>query len=682
MSYHIGVDVGGTFTDLFAIDDRSGAIAVEKTDTTEDAVGGVLAALEASGIPPAEVRSFVFGSTLATNAVVEGKTAPVAFLGTEGFTDTLEIRRLWREHLFGWQWDRPPALVPHDRRYGIRGRIDRLGKEMAPLDRASIDAAIEAMRRRGIDVAAVSLLFSFLDPKHETAVRDRIREVAPEISVVLSHEVNPEIGEYERASTTVIAAAVSPLVNKLMGELERGLDGAGVGAVPQVIKSNGGIMSAASARAKPLEVLRSGPAGGVASLARLAVERDLPNLIGIDIGGTTADVSVITEAKVTYTQKTDIAWDIPIRAGFADVRSVGAGGGSIARLDVAGRLHVGPQSAGSHPGPVCYGRGGTEPTVTDAALVAGLIDPERFLGGRMRIDAAAARRAVDEKIARGLDLPVERAASGIIRLAAARMAQLIGEMTVQVGLDPRDYTLVGFGGAGPLFVAALMQETQADHAIVPRFPAVWSAFGGLFADIVHDYARSYIANFSALEPGAIDEVAGSLAALARQDLERDGANQGDAEFVFAFDVRYSGQSHELTVPVVGGPPFDREVLRRVERDFEDLHERTFAHRRPEEPRQLITVRLNVRLPRRLATPRAAAGAGTADPAAPRHRPVWFHEIEQVAEATVVDRAALAAGAVLEGPAIVEEDQSNTVVPPGLRLSAHASGDLIIERSAP
>jgi len=681
MGFHVGVDVGGTFTDLFAIEDEGGTIVVEKADTSEDAIGGVLAALKTSGISPETIESFVFGSTLATNAVVEGKTEPVAFLGTAGFTDTLEIRRLWREHLFGWRWDRPPALVPHNRRYGIRGRIDWRGREIEALDLSSLDGTVAAIRQGGIRTIAVSLLFSFLNSGHELAVRARIKQIAPDIDVILSHEIDPEIGEYERASTTIIAASVSPLVHRLTGHLEAELTDLGIPVVPQMIKSNGGIMSVASARAKPLEVLRSGPAGGVASLHGLSQERGLPNLIGIDIGGTTADVSVITDGNVTYTQQSNLAWDIPMRASFADVRSVGAGGGSIARVDLANHFHVGPESAGSSPGPVCYGRGGDKPTVTDAALVAGLIDPARFLGGRMHVDSHAAREVIEKKVARPLSIPVERAASGTIHLATVRMAQLINEMTVQVGLDPRDYVLVGFGGAGPLFVASLMQETQARHAIVPRFPAVWSAFGGLFADVVHDYARSHVTDLEGLDLEAINGISEELIALAKVDLARDGAALEAAEFRFSFDVRYSGQSHELVIPVKRGPPFDRESLLRVERDFEDQHERTFAHRRPEEPRQLIALRLTVRLPRHLARPTSGLAATPDGSTEARRRSVWFHESPGPIETRIVDRDELASGTVLEGPVIVEEDQNNTVVPPDLTLTVNDTGDLVIERSA-
>lgn len=679
MSFHVGVDVGGTFTDLFAVEAETGRVIVEKADTTDDTVTGVLEAMNRSGVEPSRIGTFVFGSTIATNALVERKTEPVAYFGTEGFTDVLEVRRLWREHLFGWHWDRPRSLVPADLRFGIPGRIDWRGHEITPLDLAAVDQAVEQVRKRGIRAVAVSLMFSFLNPDHERRVRARLQELAPEIEVTLSHEVNPEIKEYERASTTVVAAGLSPIASRLLSELEERLTDAGMEAVPQVIKSNGGIMSAAAARTKPLELARSGPAGGVASAVRLARELDLPNLITVDIGGTTADVAVVTGGETTYTQTSYLAWDIPIRVPMADVRSVGAGGGSIASLDVAGRLHVGPRSAGAAPGPVCYGRGGTEPTVTDAALVAGLIDPHRFLGGRMHVDAKAAADAVRRQVAEPLGIELTAAASGIIHLASVRMAQLIGEMTVQVGLDPRDYTVVGFGGAGPMFVAALAAEMDARAAVVPLHPAVWSAFGGLYADVVHDYGRSHVAPLRQLAPDRIDAIAAELAATARRDLEMDGLDPSAASFEYAFDIRYKGQSHDLAVGVDLSQGFTAAAMRDAEARFETLHEKTFGHTRPGEPLQLVTLRLLSRVPRDLALPKGELAKGAPDADQARKRRVWLHGQGAGLEAAVWERSALPPGFELEGPAIIEEDQSNTVVPPGMSVNVSPAGHLMISR---
>ena len=681
MGVHVGVDVGGTFTDLFAVDSDSGKIITEKSDTTTDAVGGVIDAIERSGLDPDRIETFVFGSTIATNALVEQATEPVAFLGTHGFTDLLEIRRLWREHLFGWKWERPRSLVRADLRFGIPGRIDWRGREITPLDLSAIDEAIERIGRRGIRVVAVSYLFSFLNAEHEIRTRERINAVAPDIDVVLSHEVNPEIKEYERASTTVVAASLAPIVGRLLKDLDDGLKHHGVPASPQVIKSNGGVMSAKAALAKPLELVRSGPAGGVASAIRLARELNIPNLITLDIGGTTADVSVVTHGETTYTEQTNLAWDIPIRVAMADVRSVGAGGGSIAYLDTAGRLHVGPRSAGAMPGPVCYGRGGTEPTVTDAALVAGLVDSDRFLGGRMNVDLQAATDAITKTVAEPLGLGLADAASGIVHLVTVRMAQLINEMTVQVGLDPRDYHLVGFGGAGPMFVAALSDEIGARGAIVPMHPAVWSAFGGLYADVVHDYARSQLSLLHDLTAEQVEEIVRDLSVSASRDLAADGLTVDDARFEYAFDVRYSGQSHHLRVPVDLSEGFTASSHHKVSANFEALHEQMYGHTRPGDSQQLVTVRVLIRVPRQLATARAAVAEEKGDLVS-RSRPVHFHGQEEAMESAIYDRVQLAPGTEFDGPAIVEEDQSNTVVPPGGRLRVGEHGELFVVGNVP
>ncbi|MFA5123059.1 hydantoinase/oxoprolinase family protein [Zavarzinia sp.] len=677
--YQVCVDVGGTFTDLYAVDLTNGAVVTEKATTTADAVGGVIDAIARSGIAPGAIGRFVFGSTRLVNALVEGKVPKVAFIATRGFSDTLEIRRVWREHLFGWRWERPAALVPGDLRFGVGGRIDHRGQEIEPLDLAALDGIIDAVAARGIGAVAVSLLFSFLNPAHERKIRDRFRSRAPGIDVFLSSEVDPEIKDYERGSTTVVAASLSGLSNELFSELEDRLAAAGVAAKPQVIKSNGGTMSAASARAKPLEIIRSGPAGGVAALARLSRRLGLPNLIGVDIGGTTADVAVITGGKVTYTNEMPLKWDIPVRVNMADVRSVGAGGGSIARIDAAGRLHVGPQSSGAFPGPVCYGRGGTMPTTTDAAAVTGLIDPARFLGGRMALDVEAARRVIEREIGAPLGLAVTAAAAGILHLAAARMAQLVSEMTVQEGLDPRDYILVGFGGAGPLFVAGIAEEIGAAGVIVPRFPSVWSACGGLHADVVHDYAQTLFSAMAGLDPARLAERLAAMRAAAEADLRRDGCDPAAASYTAALDIRYAGQSHQIAVPLARLDALDRSVLQEAEADFERLHEAAYAHRRPDDPREVTTVRLQARVA--VAAEEAAAlpspaGAGTA----PVFRRVHFHGHPQALETRVVERAALVPGHWLAGPAVVTEDQSSTVVPPGLRLCLAAEGHLVLERS--
>jgi len=677
MTFHVGIDVGGTFTDLFAVNDVNGEVITEKSDTTPDAVSGVLEAIRISKIPPEDIATFVFGSTIATNALVERQFSPVAFIATAGFTDTLEIRRVWREHLFGWRWERPKSLVSHDLRIGVRGRIDWTGREIEPIHLEDVDVALEVMRLRGIRVAAVSLLFSFLNSAHEQAVKRYINEKAPDVRVVLSSTVNPEIKEYERASTTVIAAALSPLVTKVLSSLQTRLSDCGVRAALQVIKSNGGIMSAESALAKPLEMVRSGPAGGVASALWFSREAELPNLICVDIGGTTADVSVITAGQVRFTQQANLEWDIPLRVNMADVRSIGAGGGSIAALDGAGRLTVGPQSAGAWPGPVCYGRGGDKPTVTDAAIVAGHLDPRHFLGGRMKIDPIRAREVLEQRIATPLGIPVEEAACGVLRMAGVRMAQLIDEMTVRVGLDPRDYVVIGFGGAGPLFLSALVEETEAQSGIVPLNPAVWSAFGGLFADIVHDYARSCLGDLEKVDVDELSGIARELTQLAAADLTTDGAALEHTDLRVGLDLRYEGQSHEISVSLPGWPPFTKQQLKQARSRFDELHEQMFAHKRSD-PCQIVTLRLSARAHRELRLPPRELPRGGSS-VQESYTSVWFHGHRGPLRARVLERTTMPVAHTLEGPAIIVEPQAHCVVPPGFQAVIGDQGEIHLKR---
>ncbi len=678
MGIHVGIDVGGTFTDLFAVNSEDGSIRIEKTNTSPDAVSGVVEAIKQCGIEASSIASLVFGSTIATNALVQHSLEPVAYLGTAGFTDVLEIRRLWREHLFGWKWDRPKSLVASDLRFGIPGRINWKGLEIEPLDSAAIDQAIEDIKRRGLKAVAVSYLFSFLNPDHEIRTYERFATLAPDINVTLSHLVNPEIKEYERASTTVVAASLSPIVERLMDDLVAGLKDHGVPVPPQVIKSNGGIMSARVAKAKPLEIVRSGPAGGVASALRLAKDVGLANLITLDIGGTTADVAVISDGEISYSEQANIGWDIPIRNAMADVRSIGAGGGSIAFLDKAKRIHVGPRSAGAVPGPACYYRGGVEPTVTDAALIAGLIDAERFLGGKMTINRDAAVLAMVQTVAGPLDMDLAEATSGVIHLITMRMAQLINEMTMQKGLDPRLYHLVGFGGAGPLFAATLAEEIEAQGAIVPPYPAVWSACGGLYADVVHDYARSHLSMLRDLTEAHVMAILRDLSDAAARDLAIDGFSLESARISNFFDIRYAGQSHHIRVPVDLTNGLNHSTLGAVEKQFEGLHQKSFGHTRPGEAQQLVTIRSVYRVPRSLPVARTPM-TGSSSAATPGTRQVFFHGYRAAMEVAVHDRSGLSPGVQIDGPAIVEEDQTNTVVPPNMRLTVMDGGEILISR---
>ncbi len=666
MSTIVGVDVGGTFTDVYAFD-GDGAARAAKAPSTPDTVGGVLAALEQVARPD-EVEALSFGSTIATNALIERRLARVGLLTTQGFRDTLEIRRLWRPHLFGHAWDRPPAIVPRRLRLEAAGRIDWRGREIEPLAEDDVRAAAERFEALGVEAVAVAFLFSYLNPAHERRAAELLEEKLPEAHILLSSDVNPERGEYERSSTTVIAAGLAPIVDRALAAVEARLREAGLARPPRVMKSNGGVMSVRAARRRPVELVKSGPAGGASAGAFLAARLEEPNLILIDIGGTSADASLIVDGRPARADHDALEWDIPIRVPVVDIRSVGAGGGSIARLDEAGALHVGPRSAGAVPGPVAYGKGGVEPTVTDAALACGLIDPDYFLGGKMKLDAAAARAAL-APIAAGLEYPVQRAAAAIVHMATVEMAALVRKITVDRGLDPRAFTLVAFGGAGPLFVGALLEELGMRRGIVPPGASTLSAMGGAFADVTFDYRRSEGALVEEITGERLQTVFAELLERARADLRAEGFEE--IELSTSVDLRYAGQWHELEIAIA--PDGD---LRDAAGRFEDAHEQLWGHRRGEDPVEVTGVR--VRASSRVPKPPVPAVGRRPDPVHKGRRVVTFFAAGEV-DTPVLERDALGTGLSIDGPVIVEEPQTTTVVPPGQRLAVGAGGDLVVSR---
>ncbi len=658
----VGVDMGGTFTDVFAFG-LDGSVRSAKAPTTADGVGGVLAALT-EVVDPSSVEALAFGSTIATNAIAERRLARTGLLTTAGFRDVLDIRRLWRPHLFGHAWDRPAAIVPRHLRLEARGRLDWQGQEIEALSESDVEAAAAVFADEGVDAVAVSFLFSYLDPGHEVRAGRLLAARLPGIPVLLSSTVNPEPKEYERTSTTVIAAALSPVVERALGDVEQALASAGLRRPMRVMKSNGGVMSAAAARARPDELVKSGPAGGASAGAFLASVLDEPNLILLDIGGTTADASLVIDGRPARATQDSVDWDIPIRVPVVDIRSIGAGGGSIARIDAAGGLRVGPQSAGAEPGPAAYGRGGTRPTVTDAALVAGLIDPRRFLDGRMILDAAAARASL-VGIAAGLGMDVEAAAAAVLHLVTTEMATLVREITVDRGLDPREFVLVAFGGAGPLFVGALLDELELRRAIVPPGAATLSAMGGAFADVAFDLVRPERGAVGAITAERLTTAFGDLDRRARAAFDAEGV--GEPEIVRFAELRYRGQWHGLEVAIDGPQDLPAAAGR-----FEDEHERMWGHRRPDRDVDLVSLRVRA-LSR---TPKPTLGEPPVRPHPPSlvRRSVVVHPGRRL-RASILQRDELGAGFSAVGPLIVEEAQTTTVVLEHQRMAVGRLGCL-------
>lgn len=662
----VGVDVGGTFTDVYVFE-GDGRTRTAKAATTPDTVSGVLAAL-GKAVPVEEIDSLAFGSTIATNALVQRRLARAGLLTTAGFRDSLDVRRLWRRDLFGHAWNRPEAIVPRHLRLEAAGRIDWQGRAIEPLNEEQVREAARRFAEEEVEAVAICFLFSYLEPAHELRAAEILAEMLPEATLLLSSQIDPKRNEYERSSTTAIAAALAPIVDRALASVERELTEAGLRHAPRVMKSNGGVMSIRAARERPVELVKSGPAGGASAGAYLAERLGEPNLILIDIGGTTADASLIVEGKPVRADHDMLEWDIPIRVPVVDIRSVGAGGGSIARLDAAGGLRVGPQSAGAVPGPVAYGKGGTEPTVTDAAIVAGHIDPNYFLSGSVQLYPEAARDSLTE-IAKGLEFSPEQAAASILHVATIEMASLVREITVDRGLDPRQFALVGFGGAGPLFAGALLEELDMKRAFVPVGASTLSAMGGAFGDVAFDYVRSEVAPISEVTSERLEAAFEAPLQRAREDAESERLSS--VELTTSIDLRYAGQWHEIEVSYKPGADVNEAVER-----FEAEHERLWGHRRREDPVELIAVR--VRALSRTAKPSLVPAEDLPVDQGKGSRQAHFFGHGSV-EARVFERERLGRSWSAEGPLIVEEPQTTTVVPPGLVTSVGEHGELVIQR---
>jgi N-methylhydantoinase A/oxoprolinase/acetone carboxylase beta subunit len=677
----IGVDIGGTFTDIVALGDE-GRLHLTKVPTTpKDLLRGVADAVRSvlalGGGRPGAVARFIHGTTVATNAILEQKGAAAGVLMTEGFEDVLELGRQKRSRMYDLDMDpeTPAFLAPRRRRVGIRERLDARGRVLTPLDEAQVRAEVRRLRDEGVQAVAVCYLFSFLDPAHERRTRELVREVAPDLAVSLSSEVDPTFREYERCCVTAFDAYLGPLVGRYLAGLSETLRGVGVTAVPQIMRSRGGIVSAAVAARQPVTLFLSGPAGGVIG-ARFAAERSgVRDFISLDMGGTSNDVAVVHAGRPAVVAEGRIG-PYPVRTPMVDVNTIGAGGGSLAWLDAAGGLRVGPQSAGAEPGPACYGRGGDRPTVTDASVLLGYINPANFAGGSLGLDVRAAERAV-ETVASRLGLGAVATAAGIHRVVNARMADQIRLMTIQRGHDPRGFTLVLLGGAGPVHGVALAEELGIEDVLVPEAPGVLSALGLLAAPVEHEHARTRPSVVEAADLGAVSGLLRELDAAGRARMREEAVPPAAVEVAYSADMRYVGQAYELAVPV--SVPLAPADLASVQAAFHAVHERVYGYARAGQPVEFVNFRAvhTYRVP----PPRIEAAARARGPlaAAPGgERRVHFAPSGFVAT-PVYARARLRVGARLPGPAVVEQADTTTVVPPGWEAEVEESGNLRIRR---
>src|SRR6058998_1753084 len=675
----IGVDIGGTFTDIVALDGE-GRLAIAKVPSTpKDLLDGIGAAvvkvLALAGARPRDVERFIHGTTVATNAVLEQKGAVTAVLTTEGFEDVLELGRQKRSRMYDLEMDpeTPNFLAPGRRRVGIRERVDARGVVLVPLDEGQVRAAVQKLRAQGVQAIAVCYLFSFVNPAHERRTRDLCAEIAPEISVSLSSEVDPTFREYERLCVTAFDAYLGPVVKRYLAGLADTLHGLGVGAPPLIMRSRGGIVSAALAARQPVTLFLSGPAGGVIG-ARFAAERSgVRDFVSLDMGGTSNDVAMVRGGEPLIASEGWIG-PYPVRTPMVDVNTIGAGGGSIAWIDAAGGLRVGPRSAGAEPGPACYGRGGDEATVTDASVVLGYLNPARFAGGVMALDVAAAERAI-AAIGQRLGVDTVAAAAGIHRVINARIADQIRLVTIKRGYDPRQFSLVVLGGAGPVHGAALAEEMGMAEVLVPDAPGVLAAFGLLAAAIEHHHARTLQARTDVADLSAVNQCLGELDAAGRARMHEEGVAAADVRVAYTADMRYVGQAYELEVPIAA--PVAAERVPDIVAALHAVHERVYGYARPQQIAEFVNFRAvhTYPLPRPAVKPAARAGGRLAD-ARLGERRAYFGDYVPT---TIYERARLPLGARLAGPAVVEQDDTTTVIPPGVTALVDDAGNLRLRR---
>jgi len=677
----IGVDIGGTFTDIVALQDNGELVLTKVPTTPQNLLDGIATAvqrvLSLADTAPGAVRRFIHGTTIATNAVLEQKGAVTAILMTEGFEDALELGRQKRSRMYDLDMDAetPTFLAPRRRRIGIRERIDAKGNILTPLDENQVRAAVQQLRDDRVQAIAVCYLFSFLNLHHEQRTRELIREVAPELTVSLSCEVDPRFREYERLCVTAFDAYLAPVVSRYLAGLAKTLRVLGVQAVPQIMRSRGGIVSAALAAQQPVTLFLSGPAGGVVGAQFAAEHSGITDFISLDMGGTSNDVSVVQGGRPLIASEGRIG-RFPVRIPMVDCNTIGAGGGSIAWLDAAGGLRVGPVSAGAEPGPACYGRGGNEPTVTDASVLLGYLDLKNFAGGSLRLDDSAAEAAV-ARLAERLGLSVIATAAGIHQVINARMADQIRLMTIQRGYDPRQFTLVLLGGAGPVHGVALAEELGIREILVPQVPGVLSAFGLLAASIEHHHTRTLPSVVEQTDLALVNVLLVTLDESGRRQMREEGVPLADVQVTYTADMRYVGQAYELEVPI--SVPLRNENLISVQAAFHAVHERVYGYHRIEQPAEFINFRAvhTYPLPRPRIRPPVRPGGSLMDAQAGKRR-AYFAPVGFIST-PIFDRSKLPMGERVHGPAIIEQPDTTTVVPPGYVVYVEEFGNLKIHK---
>jgi N-methylhydantoinase A len=683
MAWRIGIDSGGTFTDICLFEEKSGRIAVWKVSSTAAdpslaVAEGLAEAFAQIGVSASDVSYFGHGTTVATNALIQNRGARSGLITSDGFRDLLEIGRQKRPELYDLQADKPPVLVARRLRFEVPERLRHDGRIETSLDEAAVRSAVRMLREARVEAIAVCFLYSFLDPAHEAAASRIVAEEYPEAFICASHEVAPEFREYERLSTTVVNAYLGPIMASYIRGVGARLTALGVRATPHLTQSNGGVIDFDTAARLPVRTLLSGPSTGVVGAqvtARLAGARDI---ITFDMGGTSTDVALLRGDEARLAREA-VVHGYPIKAPMLDIHTVGAGGGSIAFVDSGGLLKVGPRSAGADPGPACYDRGNDEPTVTDANIVLQTLNPTYLLGGRMKVRSDLARAAIDRLAAR-LGMDALATAEGVIAVVTANMARAIRVISVQRGHDPRDYTLVAFGGAGPLHAARLAAELEIRRVLVPRNPGILCAMGLLMADLRADFAVTRLIPLSAAKVSEVDTIIADLRQRCDSWFAERTIDANARRITMSVDMRYAGQNYELSVPL----PSDMvrpETIGGLAAGFAAAHERLYGFVAEDEPMQLVTFRAEATgiVPKADLRPTGKAGP---DPRAAEfgRRDVWLRETGRFVSCPLYDRERLLAGNRIEGPAVVEQMDATTLIVPGASVTVDPYLNLILELS--
>jgi N-methylhydantoinase A len=671
----VGIDVGGTFTDLYASNAATGEARTGKVLTTpRDRVQGVMGAIAAAGLAPGEIGLLVHGTTTATNTLIERSFPTAAMITTEGFRDVLEIGRMHREHLYRPYQTKPEPLIRRRHRHVVNERTTARGVVERPVDPAELDRIIDRIAEDGVRSVAVCLINSYVNAANERAVAARVSERLPGVAVVTSSDVKPIFREHTRFSTTAVRAVLLPVMASYFERLEATLAAEGFGGQLMILKSNGGMMSVGQARTRVEELVESGPAGGIGYAARITDMTGHRNIIHTDVGGTSFDTSIVEDGRGLITREYEIEFDVPVAVPMLDIRSIGAGGGSLGWIDAGGSLRVGPMSAGSEPGPACYGRGGTQPTITDANLVLGRLSPD--LSGKFALDHEAARRAI-ATLAGPLGISVEQCAEGMIRIATEAMAQAVKIVLASRGRDPRDYALASFGGAGPMHACAVAAALQTPAVIVPRYSGVASAYGATRLPLKHD---EEVFHFAAFGPDALPDITARLARLEEQAvsaLVTQGAEPAEVHLTRVMRMRYAGQTFEVDVVQDAGA-IARGNTAALAEAFHATHAREFGVRSDDFAIEIVALAVTAE------APTTGTASGDLDPPPPSHaaplgtRKVFFDGAW--ADAPVIDTGT-AARAEVSGPAMIEDPHTCIVVPPGWRARFDSHLNCILEVQA-